>query len=128
MRKFLPVLFSAVLAASFSNFAAAQTQTDKAQARPDTHRGTSATAQDMRPNKDPAPSPSDLRAERRQDGPRGEAPEARTPSPSDLAVERPRVDGDLATTSAMPSPRTAGAGGSAPAPSPSELSSGSQIR
>ncbi len=86
-----------------------------------------AAAQDMRPNKDPAPSPSDLRAERRQDGPRGEAPEARTPSPSDLALERPRIDGDR-PTAAIPDPRSAGAGGSAPAPAPSELSPGAQIR
>jgi hypothetical protein len=86
-----------------------------------------AAAQDMRPNKDAVPSPSDLRAARGQDAPRGEAPEARTPSPSDLAVERPRVDGDLAT-SAIPNPRSAGAGSSAAAPSPSDLSAGSQIR
>ena len=86
-----------------------------------------AAAQDMRPNKDPVPSPSDLRAERRQDGPRGEAPEDRTPSPSDLAAERPLVDGDRPTSRIL-DPRSAGAGGSAPAPAPSELSPGSQIR
>jgi hypothetical protein len=86
-----------------------------------------AAAQDMRPNKDPVPSPSDLRAERGQDRPGGEAPEARTPSPSDLAVERPRVDGDRPTDTLL-DPRSAGAGGTAPVPSPSDLSSGSQIR
>ena len=82
-----------------------------------------AAAEDMRANKDPVPSPSDLRAERGQDRPRGEAPEDRTPSPSDLAVERPRVDGDR-PTSGIVDPRSAGAGGTAPAPSPSELNSG----
>lgn len=84
-----------------------------------------AAAQDMRPNKDPAPSPSDLRSVRGEDRPDGEAREARTPSPSDLAVERPRVDGDRASD-AIQGPRSAGAGGSAPAPAPSELNS--QIR
>jgi hypothetical protein len=86
-----------------------------------------AAAQDRRPNKDPAPSPSDLRGERGQDGPRGEAPEARTPSPSDLAVERPRVDGDR-PSSGIIEPRSAGAGGTAAAPSPSDLSSVPPIR
>jgi hypothetical protein len=83
----------------------------------------SAAAQDMRPNKDPVPSPSDIRAFRGQDRPEGQAPEARTPSPSDLAVERPRVDGDR-PTDAIRDPRSAGAGGSAPVPAPSELGSG----
>jgi hypothetical protein len=86
-----------------------------------------AAAQDMQPNKDPAPSPSDLRALRGEDRPQGEAREARTPSPSDLAVERPRVDGDRASD-AIQDPRNAGAGSSAAAPAPSELSPGSQIR
>ena len=86
-----------------------------------------ASGQDMRPNKDPVPSPSDLRGERGQDGPRGEAPEARTPSPSDLAVERPRIDGDRPTSDII-DPRSAGAGASAPAPSPSDLSSAPPIR
>jgi len=54
-------------------------------------------AEDMKPNKDPVPSPSDIRASRGQDRPQGQAPEDRTPSPSDLAVERPRVDGDRPT-------------------------------
>ena len=86
-----------------------------------------AAAQDMRPNKDPAPSPSDLRAARGEDRPQGEAREARTPSPSDLAVERPRVDGDRASD-AIPDTRNAGAGATAPALAPSELSPGPQIR
>jgi hypothetical protein len=85
-----------------------------------------AAAQDMRPNKDPVPSPSDMRAARGEDRPQGEAREARTPSPSDLAVERPRLDGDR-WTSGLPQP-SAAAGGTAPAPSPAELSSGAQIR
>ncbi|HEX7053211.1 MAG TPA: hypothetical protein VF211_04655 [Burkholderiales bacterium] len=83
--------------------------------------------QDMRPNKDPVPSPSELRAARGEDRPGGQAREARTPSPSDLAVERPRVDGDR-WSSGLPDARNAGAGGSAPAPSPSELNAESQIR
>jgi hypothetical protein len=89
-----------------------------------------ATAQDMRPNKDPVPSPSDLRSASGEDRPQGQAREARTPSPSELAVERPRVDGDRAT-SAIQDPRNSGAGASAPALAPSELpgsGSGSQFR
>lgn len=86
-----------------------------------------AAAQDMRPNKEPVPSPSDERAARGEDRPQGQAREARTPSPSDLAVERPRLDGDR-WSSGLPDARNAGPGGSAPAPSPSDLSSGSQIR
>ncbi|MBV9189847.1 MAG: hypothetical protein JOZ85_05145 [Betaproteobacteria bacterium] len=54
-------------------------------------------AEDMQPNKDPVPSPSDIRAQRGEDRPQGQAPEDRTPSPSDLAVEQPRVDGDRPT-------------------------------
>jgi hypothetical protein len=84
-----------------------------------------ATAQDMRPNKDPVPSPSDLRSASGEDRPQGQAREARTPSPSELAVERPRVDGDRAT-SAMQDPRSAAAGASAPALAPSDIPS--QIR
>ena len=64
-------------------------------------------AEDMKPNKDPVPSPSDIRASRGQDRPQGQAPEDRTPSPSDLAVEQPRVDGDR-PTDAMPSNPAAG--------------------
>ena len=87
-----------------------------------------ARAQEMPPNKEPAPSPSDLRSARGEDRPQGEAREARTPSPSDLAVERPRMDGDR-WTSGLPQPDNAGAaGGTAPAPAPSELSPGPQIR
>jgi hypothetical protein len=66
-----------------------------------------AAAEDMKPNKDPVPSPSDIRASRGQDRPQGQAPEDRTPSPSDLAVEQPRVDGDR-PTDAMPSNPAAG--------------------
>ncbi len=79
-----------------------------------------AAAQDMRPNKDPVPSPSDLRGATGEDRPQGQAREARTPSPSDLATETPRIDGDR-PTSAMQDPRNAGAGGTRPAPSPSDL-------
>ena len=56
-----------------------------------------AVAEDMQPIKDPVPSPSDIRAQRGEDRPQGQAPEDRTPSPSDLAVEQPRVDGDRPT-------------------------------
>ena len=56
-----------------------------------------AFAQDMKPNKEPVPSPSDIRAQRGEDRPQGQAPEDRTPSPSDLAVETPRADGDRPT-------------------------------
>ena len=79
-----------------------------------------AAAQDMKPNKDPVPSPSDLRAATGEDRPQGQAREARTPSPSDLATEAPRTDGDR-PTSALQDPRSAGAGGTRPAPSPSDL-------
>jgi hypothetical protein len=74
-----------------------------------------AAAQDMRPNKDPVPSPSDLRAATREDRPQGQAREDRTPSPSDLATERPRVDGDR-PTDRIQDPRNASTGGSAPIP------------
>jgi len=80
-----------------------------------------AAAEEMKPNKDPVPSPSDLRGATGEDRPQGQAREARTPSASDLATERPRVDGDR-HTSGIPDPRTSGAGGTAPVPSPSELS------
>jgi len=79
-----------------------------------------AFAQDMKPNKDPVPSPSDLRAATGEDRPQGQAREARTPSPSDLATETPRVDGDR-PTSAIQDPRNAGTGLTRPAPSPSDL-------
>src|SRR2546423_10464399 len=68
-------------------------------------------AEDMRPIKEPVPSPSDLRGATGEDRPQGQAREARTPSPSDLATERPRVDGDR-PTSAIQDPRAA-TGGSA---------------
>ena len=74
-----------------------------------------AAAQDMRPNKDPVPSPSDLRAATGEDRPQGQAREDRTPSPSDLATERPRADGDRPTSS-IQDPRNAATGGSAPIP------------
>lgn len=67
-----------------------------------------ATAEDMKPNKEPVPSPSDIRASRGEDRPLGQAPEDRTPSPSDLAVEQPRVDGDRATDAIPRSPATGG--------------------
>jgi hypothetical protein len=70
-----------------------------------------AAAQGMLPNKEPVPSPSDLRGATGEDRPQGQAREARTPSPSDLATERPRVDGDR-PTSAIQDPRAA-TGGSA---------------
>jgi hypothetical protein len=82
----------------------------------------SAAAEEMKPNKEPVPSPSDMRGAVGEDRPQGQAREARTPSPSDLATERPRVDGDR-HTSEIPDPRKAGAGGTTPVPSPSELSS-----
>jgi len=73
-----------------------------------------AAAQEMRPNKEPVPSPSDLRGATGEDRPQGQAREARTPSPSDLAAERPRIDGDRPTSGILaPSSAT---GGSAPAP------------
>jgi hypothetical protein len=67
----------------------------------------------MKPNQEPVPSPSDIRAQRAQDRPTGEAPEARTPSPSDLATERPRIDGDR-PTSGIQDPRSASAGATRP--------------
>ena|SRR5947208_12845202 len=70
-----------------------------------------AAAEEMKPNQPPAPSPSDLRGATGEDRPQGQAREARTPSPSDLATERPRVDGDR-PTSAIQDPRAA-TGGSA---------------
>jgi hypothetical protein len=72
-----------------------------------------AVAQGMLPNKEPAPSPSDVRAQRGEDRTQGQAPEDRTPSPSDLAVERPRADGDRPTDAI---PGNAAAGGTRPIP------------
>ena len=71
--------------------------------------------QDMQPNKDPVPSPSEVRAQRGEDRPQGQAPEDRTPSPSDLATERARADGDR-PTDRLQDPRSAAAGSSAPTP------------
>ena len=79
-----------------------------------------AAAEEMKPNKEPVPSPSDMRGATGEDRPQGQAREARTPSPSDLATEAPRVDGDR-RTSAMQDPRNAGTGVTRPAPSPSDL-------
>jgi hypothetical protein len=74
-----------------------------------------AAGEEMKPNKEPVPSPSEIRANRGEDRPQGQAPEARTPSPSDLATERPRVDGDRPTSS-IQDPRNAATGGSRPIP------------
>jgi hypothetical protein len=87
-----------------------------------------AHAQGMAPNKDPVPSPSDLRSERGQDKPDGKAPEDRTPSPSDLATQRPRVDGDL-PSAGIQDPRNASAGGSSsasPLPAPDAVEGNQQ--
>lgn len=85
----------------------------------------SAYGQGMAPNKDPVPSPSDMRAERGQDRP-GQSPEDRTPSPSDVATERPRVDGDR-PTSTIQDPRNASAGGTrAPLPAPDAVEGNQQ--
>jgi hypothetical protein len=89
--RFLPMILSAALAAVFTT-------------------AGSAYGQGMAPNKDPVPSPSDLRAERGQDKPDGQAPEDRTPSPSDISTQRPRADGDL-PSSGIQDPRNASAGG-----------------
>ena len=82
-----------------------------------------ALGEDMRPIKDPVPSPSDLRAATGEDRPQGQAREARTPSPSDLATERPRVDGDRRSAD-MQDPRNPGRGLAQPALAPSEQSAG----
>jgi len=82
----------------------------------------SAAAQDMKPNKEPVPSPSDMRAATGEDRPQGQAREDRTPSPSDLATEVPRADGDRPTSALQP-PGNAAAGLTRPAPSPSDLAS-----
>jgi len=76
-----------------------------------------AAGEDMKPNQEPVLSPSEMRANRGQDRPQGQAPEDRTPSPSDLATERPRIDGDR-PTDAIQDPRSAAAGGSAGKPLP----------
>jgi hypothetical protein len=76
----------------------------------------------MPPNKEPVPSPSDLRGATGEDRPQGLAREDRTPSPSDLATEVPRADGDRPTSALQP-PGNAAAGLTRPAPSPSDLAS-----
>jgi len=78
-----------------------------------------AAAEEMKPNQPPAPSPSDLRGATGEDRPQGQAREDRTPSPSDLATERPRTDGDR-PTSQIQDPRNAAAGGSAGKPLPED--------
>ena len=71
----------------------------------------------MPPNKEPVPSPSDLRGATGEDRPNGVAREDRTPSPSDLAAEgAQRVDGDRRTLDMVPP--SAAAGGSAAQPLP----------
>lgn len=117
MPKLSTAVLSAFLAVSFSQLAGAQSVDATSGNNP-------AAAQGMAPNKDPVPSPSDLRAASGEDRPEGQAREARTPSPSDLAVERPRVDGDR-RRSGLPQARSAATGGTA---APGELNSGSQIR
>jgi hypothetical protein len=86
-----------------------------------------AAAQDMQPNKEPVPSPSDLRAASGEDRPQGQAREDRTPSPSDLAAERTRIDGDR-FTSGIIDPRNAAAGGSAAGRSIPENNRGEPVR
>jgi hypothetical protein len=72
-----------------------------------------AVAEEMKPNQPPVPSPSDLRGATGEDRPQGQAREDRTPSPSDIATERPRIDGDR-PTSQIQDPRNAAAGASRP--------------
>lgn len=86
-----------------------------------------AAAQEMKPNQPPVPSPSDLRGATGEDRPQGEARENRTPSPSDLATERPRADGDRAT-SGIQDPRNAATGGSAAGRPSTEDNRGQPIR
>jgi hypothetical protein len=79
----------------------------------------------MAPNKEPVPSPSDLRGATGEDRPQGTAREDRTPSPSDLATESPRVDGDRPTSEMQ---RPAAAGGSAAGQPIPENNRGEPIR
>src|SRR5690348_8887138 len=79
----------------------------------------------MEPNKDPVPSPSDLRGATGEDRPQGTAREDRTPSPSDLATERPRIDGDRPTSELQ---RPSAAGGSAAGQPIPENNRGEPIR
>src|SRR3954471_5604747 len=84
-----------------------------------------AWAQDMKPNKEPVPSPSDMRADRAQDRSDGQSPEDRTPSPSDLATQRPQADGDL-PKAVIQDPRNASAGGTRPLPAPEAMEGNQQ--
>jgi hypothetical protein len=69
----------------------------------------------MPPNKEPVPSPSDLRGATGEDRPQGQAREARTPSPSDLAAEGvQRVDGDRRTSDIAPPSAAAGSSAGQP--------------
>ena len=69
----------------------------------------------MPPNKEPVPSPSDLRGATGEDRPQGAAREDRTPSPSDLAVEgAQRVDGDRRTSDMVPPSAAAGSSAGQP--------------
>ena len=69
----------------------------------------------MPPNKEPVPSPSDLRGATGEDRPQGQAREARTPSPCDLAAEGvPRVDGDRRTSDIAPPSAAAGSSAGQP--------------
>jgi hypothetical protein len=69
----------------------------------------------MAPNKDPVPSPSDIRGASGEDRPQGQAREDRTPSPSDLAVEgAQRVDGDRRTSDMVPPSAAAGSSAGRP--------------
>jgi hypothetical protein len=89
----------------------------------------SAYGQGMTPNKEPVPSPSDMRAERGQDRPDGQAPEDRTPSPSDLSTERPRAntnaEGDLRSPG-IQDPRNSSAGGTGSLPAPEAVEGNQQ--
>ena len=86
---------------------------------------SAATAQDMKPNKDPVPSPSELRAATGEDRPQGQAREDRTPSPSDLATEAARIDGDRRTSEMQP---PSGAGASSAGQSIPENNRGEPLR
>ena len=69
----------------------------------------------MPPNKEPVPSPSDLRGATGEDRPQGQAREARTPSPSDLAAEGVQpVDGDRRTSDIAPPSAAAGSSAGQP--------------
>ena len=90
---------------------------------------TPALAQEMKPNKEPVPSPSDIRADRAQDLSDGQAPENRTPAPSDLSTDRPQANttpsGDLRKPG-IQDPRNASAGGTRPLPAPDAVEGNQQ--